>query len=228
MSLMPTSGTSSVLSRPLPTYTELLQKSWNTIKGQMGLVAGLSLIYMMGTIGLGSFHLIGWALSSVLSVGYTACLYQLHRGETFDFEDFFWGIKNFTRFSHVILMNILVTVIAVVSFICLIIPFCYVSVPLMLTSTLMVMEDLDSIDSLKRSFELTKGHWWYLAGFSGVLLMLNIAGALCLLIGLFVTVPLSCLMLIAVIEKLARSAQRQNFDLRTGSTDSSSIPVNPR
>jgi uncharacterized membrane protein len=61
---------------------------------------------------------------------------------------------------------------------------------------------LGPIDALKRSAAITHGARLALFGFAIVLMLLNIVGALALLIGLFVTIPISMVAMAYVYRKL--------------------------
>jgi uncharacterized membrane protein len=63
------------------------------------------------------------------------------------------------------------------------------------------------IESLKRSWEITKGQAWNLFLFNLVLLAINLLGAICLLIGLLVTIPISELATAFVYRKLLSQSQ---------------------
>ncbi len=56
--------------------------------------------------------------------------------------------------------------------------------------------------SLQKSWELTRGHFWKLLGFFITIILLNILGAVCLLVGLLVTIPISMLAFAHVYLKL--------------------------
>ncbi len=65
-----------------------------------------------------------------------------------------------------------------------------------------VVDSLGPIESLKVSWRATRGHWWHLLGFLLVLMLINILGALLLLVGLLVSVPVSMLAWAHVYRKL--------------------------
>ncbi|MDP1625295.1 MAG: hypothetical protein Q8L64_06055 [bacterium] len=67
---------------------------------------------------------------------------------------------------------------------------------------IMVDEGLRPIHSLKKSWAITKGHFWKLFGLSVCLLVLNFFGALAMGLGLLITVPLSLLVTVYVYQKI--------------------------
>lgn len=62
------------------------------------------------------------------------------------------------------------------------------------------------IAALKESFALTKGEFWHIFGFSMVMALINIAGALAFGVGLLVTAPLCLLATVYVYEALKAKA----------------------
>lgn len=54
-----------------------------------------------------------------------------------------------------------------------------------------VLEGARPVESLRKSTHITRGHRWHLLGFFLVLALLNIVGAILLLVGLLITLPVS-------------------------------------
>lgn len=217
-----------------PTFkiSELINTSWEIIKSQLVLVAALTVVMLMGIAGSSSLSVLGWPVSVLLTTGYTACLLRVREGKKFDFEDFLWGIRSMTRLLNVLLVQVLVWLMIMVGLILLLVPGIYVSVPLTLASTVLVRSDVDAVTAIKRSFEMSKGYWWDLAGLGLVIFLLNIVGALCFLVGVLITIPMSVIILFLAIEALEKQHCKEsgqgfvNQDLPPSST-SSSIQVNP-
>ena len=66
---------------------------------------------------------------------------------------------------------------------------------------------LGPIEALKRSSAITRGVKWDLFVFSLILLGINLLGALCLLIGLFATIPTTMVAIAFVYRKLLAQAE---------------------
>jgi uncharacterized membrane protein len=182
------------------------------------------LVYCLGMASMGYVEYLGWVISVLISAGYVACLIQLRKGSTFDFQDFLWAFQNFNRLIHVLLASVFRSVIIVVGLILLIVPGIYWSVTTSLSDILIVKENLDSVGAIKRSMQLTKGHWNYMAGLLFVLMFLNLVGILCFFVGVFVTIPLSFHVLLNVTDALAA---RVSPTPTANGTESSFIQVNP-
>ena len=70
------------------------------------------------------------------------------------------------------------------------------------------MTDPESIEALKESRSVTTGYKWDLALWSLVLIALNLLGTLLLLIGLFITMPVTLMASIYVYRRLSPAAAR--------------------
>lgn len=213
-------------ARPSLTYGAIMEAGWDAIKKQFGPVVALTAVYFMGLAGLSQIPFVGWFLSCLISAGYTACLIKVREGKTFDFPDFFWAFSSFSRVLNLFLLNLLMPLILAVGLLLFLIPGIYASVPLTFASTWLVRQDSDAIEALRGSFHITKGNWWWLGGLCGLLLILNMIGALCLVIGLLVSIPLSTMMLILVIEDLTGPSDR-GIPFQGETAGPSVIPVNP-
>jgi len=100
--------------------------------------------------------------------------------------------------------KIAVGIVVAIGFILLIIPGIIAAIALMFTPYLIVDRKLGPIEAMKESARMTKGHRWRLFLFGIVLGLLNIAGALALLVGLFVSIPVSALALVHVYRALEK------------------------
>jgi uncharacterized membrane protein len=92
--------------------------------------------------------------------------------------------------------------ISLVGFILLIIPGIIFSTRLQYVSYLIVDKKLKPVDAVKKSWSITHGNTWNLFFFGILLGLINLLGLICLVVGLFVTVPLSMLAVAFVYRKL--------------------------
>ncbi len=74
---------------------------------------------------------------------------------------------------------------------------------LSLSSYLVVDKNMGPIESLKVSWAVTQGARWQLCCFGGLIVLLNLAGLLCLGLGLIITVPVSWIAGAYVYDRLA-------------------------
>ncbi|MBX3016799.1 MAG: hypothetical protein KF767_02830 [Bdellovibrionaceae bacterium] len=223
---MSTMNAVSPAASPL-TLGQLFDRGWNSIKGQIALVAGLSLVMLIGVMATGSLPFLGWAINALIGVGYIACLMRLRRGQQFEFADFLWAFQNMNRLIHVILAALIVMIAIVMGFIFLIIPGIWLWVMLSLTTVVQVKRDLDGVAAVKASYDLVTGNWWRVCGMMSFIVLLNIAGALCLMIGLLVTMPISYLIMIEMVDDLERQKGMIPADPAGAPSTPGNFQVNP-
>jgi len=65
---------------------------------------------------------------------------------------------------------------------------------------------LGPVEAMKESARLTRGYKWQLLGFVLVLALINFVGALALLVGLFVTIPVTSLAFVQAYRALSANA----------------------
>ena len=201
-------------------YSDLFNKSWNSIKDQLPLVAGLTLVYMVGLTALGTFHVFGALFTIPFGAGYLVCLLKVRNKETFSFQDILWGFQNFNRFLHLVLANFLVIFLLIAGSIFFVIPGIWFGVASSLTTAYLVLNDTDAVTALKSSLAAVKGHWWKMAGLISLIGLLFFAGAMCFLIGVLIAMPIAALLVIHAAEALASKAG-------ASSTATSVLHVNP-
>jgi uncharacterized membrane protein len=114
------------------------------------------------------------------------------------FSDLF-QTKNLVNF---ILASLIRGVITLIGFILLIIPGIIFSIRLQYVTYLIIDKNLPPVDAVKKSWEMTKGNAWNLFFLGILLFLINVLGAIILLVGLFVTVPLTMLATTFVYRKL--------------------------
>lgn len=89
--------------------------------------------------------------------------------------------------------SILVGIIVIIGFILLIVPGIIWALRYMFVPYLVMERKLKPFEALKESARITYGHKWQLLGLIGLIVLVNILGALCLLVGLLVSGPVSAL-----------------------------------
>lgn len=101
---------------------------------------------------------------------------------------------------------ILTAILVVIGFILLIIPGIYLALRFMFVPYIVMDRKLSPFDALKESSRITHGRKWTLLLFVITLIGLNILGAIALLIGLLVTIPVTMLALAHAYRTLEHTA----------------------
>lgn len=102
--------------------------------------------------------------------------------------------------------KLLTAAAVIIGFLLFIVPGIIVSLMFLFAGYIVVDRDLGPIEALRESKRLTDGYKWMLLRLTLLMLLLNIAGALCVLIGLLVTVPVSALALVHAYRTLSSQA----------------------
>lgn len=130
----------------------------------------------------------GIGVSFLISMGETAFFLRAHDNtETVSLKDL-WHPQQFWKFLGT---SLLAGLMILAGLVLLIVPGIIVGLMVTFVGYIVIEEKLGPINAIKRSMALTKGNRWKLFQLSLVLLLLNILGLLALLVGLFVTIPVS-------------------------------------
>jgi uncharacterized membrane protein len=144
--------------------------------------------------------LIGWALQLIVSLGSIGIALRIHDKRKAEY-------KNLFDYSRLVIPyffgSIVYTVIVIVGFILLIIPGIIWGIKFRYYPYFMVDRNIGPIDAMKESSKITAGNKWNLFLFGIILGFINLIGALALLVGLFVTIPLTMMAEAYVFRKLA-------------------------
>lgn len=208
-----------------PTYSTLFNKSWDSLKNNLPLVAGLTLVYMVGLGAMSCLPVFGGFFTAPFTAGYMICLLRIRKNEVFGYTDVFWGFMNFSRFLQLLLASFLVGVITIAGTICLLIPGIWFAIASSFTTSYIVLNDTDAITAIKKSLAAVKGRWWFVFGLLLFCGLLAVLGALCFVIGLLLALPVSSMMILIAAEQL--STAPQNTEGPTVSSGPSVLNVNP-
>ncbi len=142
-----------------------------------------------------------WVVGLLIGLGITKVSLMISRDEDASSTELF---SNGRFIIPYILGSICYFLVIMGGFILLIIPGLIFMVMFQFYTYLIVDKGLGPIQSLKRSRVITKGSRWRLSVFGGLLVLLNIAGILCLVIGVVVTMYISAIAMAYVYDKLAQ------------------------
>lgn len=196
---------------------QLFDRAWGSIKNNLALVLGLSLVGALAAVALNFIPVVGGFFSTIIVVGYLACLLRLRLGQAFGFADFFWSFTNMNRFLNTMLATFLAGFAILIGTIFLLLPGIWIYTALAFSNIFLVRNDTDGITALRQSYDLVKGYWWYTFGIVLFISLLNILGALCFMVGLLVSMPLSMLILVEAADDLIRVKGWTQAQLGSGS-----------
>ena len=203
---------------------ELFSQAWKIYKENWGNFLLIGLIFLIvNTIGSSSgisynpetkefidtgFNLVGiiaWLATVYLTAGYIRYLFHLLAGEKAKVGEIFHGVDSISHFVYIVLVMILVKMIVVFGLVLLIIPGIIAALALMFSQYVIIENhggEVEVFDALKKSCKMTKGYRWKLLWLSIVLGFFNLFGAIALLVGLVVTIPMSSIIVASVYKEL--------------------------
>ncbi|MEK7273786.1 MAG: hypothetical protein AAB110_00885 [Candidatus Desantisbacteria bacterium] len=193
---------------------EALRFGWNIAKTNCKFF--ISLLMLMGLVYFATQFIVVWTdetfpiisvfislVSSVLYVvmqmGLIQISLKLYDNEEVKLSNLF---SCFPLFLKYLFSSIIYGLLMIVGTIFLIIPGIILAIKLQFFSYSIVDKGLGPIQALEKSWQITKGVKWNLFLFGLLLMLINLVGMLCLLIGLFVTVPITMMAVVFVYRKL--------------------------
>lgn len=193
--------------------TEVLKTSWKRTKEQIWVLMGLFIGYMIlqlilsflfapgqgSTTALIISNLVSSLLSVLFGLGYYKNMFQALDGEEPQFSAYGQQAKKLFTF---LIASILYSLIILIGFLCLIVPGLYLIIRLQFFTAFIVEENAGIIDSLKRSWEITRGEEKQLALLLLLTICLIILGIILFFVGVFVAIPLIIMMQCYVFRKL--------------------------
>ncbi len=166
------------------------------------LISAARLVLEASTVHIPFMAFIVWllqvAMDLVIGIGFIQITLKFLDKKKPKYEDLFY----YKPILNYFLTSFLTGLIVIGGLILLIIPGIYLAIRLKYAVYLVVDKNLGPIEAIKAGWKITHGNVWNLFFFGILLFLINVLGALCLLLGLFVTVPLSMLATTFVYRKL--------------------------
>ena len=194
--------------------SEAVQFGWDTMKSNISFFIGLLIVvglieYVPDIIAViikadAPFlsiiiQIASVVLSMIIAMGLIKICLRFCDGEKGEFSDL---LSCYPLFLDYLIGSIIYGLIVMVGLILLIIPGIIWAIQFQFFSYLIIDRGLGPIDALKKSSEITKGVKWDLFVFGIVLGVINLLGLLCLVVGLFATIPTTIVAIAFVYRKL--------------------------
>lgn len=154
-----------------------------------------------------------WVLSMLMAAGFLKITLKLSRDQKAEISELFSTGDVLVSY---ILASICYGLAVFGGMILLIVPGIMFGIMLQMYGYLVVDQKMGPINSLKWSREITRGSRWQLFLFGLMLALFNLAGLLCLIIGLFFTLPASAIAIAYIYDRL---------EGREANTASGTLPV---
>lgn len=200
---------------PRIVMSEIFGYAWRQTKSQLWILSGLLIGYSILSFTLGIFaspmqesqsgiiviNILSLLLSSLFSLGYTRNIFQALDGEEPQFSAYVQQSKNVVNY---IIAALLMTLIVFIGLVLFILPGIYLIIRLQFFLPFITEENCGAVESLKRSWEITKGAEIPLFVLLACMIGFLSLGLILLVVGVFVTIPLVSLAYAYVFRKLNR------------------------
>ncbi len=202
----------SLVSYSFGTAWGLFKNNWRIMVGVALIIFALSatsasierLLTEVGTSSL-VVSLLSYLLGAWLALGMIRMFLDIFHGRKPTIGVLFSQAGLLLYFLGAVILYILMLLGGLVLFV---IPGLFLAIKFYFFSIFIVDKELGPIESLKASWNLTKGHWWNVFGLMFLLVFFNLAGALALGLGLLVTVPVSWMAMICAYQFMSSSAEK--------------------
>ncbi|KAA3661034.1 MAG: DUF975 family protein [Calditrichaeota bacterium] len=168
---------------------------------QVALEDEIFLVFLMMVAGL--------VIGTVIEMGFFKIALKVYDGQEPDFNDL---IANFHLFLYYFAAGLLYGVMVLVGVLLFIIPGIILAIQFYFAFYLIVDKAMGPISALEMASKLSRGSRWDLFVFFLALIILNIIGAMLLLIGLFATIPMSLFATAYVYRKLLEAYEAHNTE----------------
>ena len=148
--------------------------------------------------------------TAVINLGYFYVARKIKLGEQPAFNDFF---KPFSELGNIAGVAIVVFGLTLLGILCLVIPGIYLGIAWNFAVPIIYFfKGIGLWDSMEASRRvITKKWWWFLLLVLSVTLI-NIVGALCLLVGLFITIPATHLIMYSAFDDIMKPDEQTNSE----------------
>lgn len=187
---------------------EILGKAWEMFKSRA--LFHIGFMVLIGAIQAGfAFYLLDFSsiysifLAPPLLCGFYMVANRQSQKEYIDFQHYFGG---FNYWLNLVITNLFSAIVVVLGIICFVLPGVYLLVGYMFCLLFVIFGGFDFWTSMELSRKLVHTNWAKFFLFGLALLALNLAGFLFLVVGLFITVPMTYLAIYILFEELTIDA----------------------
>jgi hypothetical protein len=138
-------------------------------------------------------------IAPALTAGYYFVAFQLARGRSAVFGDFFQG---FNKFLPIFLTALVSGILIAIGFVLLILPGIYLIVAYLFAQPLVIDKGADFWQAMETSRQLITKKWFSFFGLLLLIFLLNFVGAIPLGLGLLITIPFSVCIIAAAYEDI--------------------------
>ncbi|MCX7675554.1 MAG: hypothetical protein N2Z70_06975, partial [Bdellovibrionaceae bacterium] len=189
-----------------------IKQTWQRVYGELPLFAGVGLLFIFVQVFTTQLPLIGGILSWPLTVGLFRLIHVLDRQGELEISAFFWPFMDKQRLLRILVVGWWQTFLIILGFLLLLIPGVWLSVAVVFVMPYFALSPRQGEkwdEAIRWSMRKVKAiGWWRVFGLLLVVGLLNLLGFLALGFGLLITIPMSLLTIIRVVEReLAKESE---------------------
>ncbi|MEB2776459.1 hypothetical protein SYJ56_14140 [Algoriphagus sp. D3-2-R+10] len=193
---------------------EIFSKAWEMFKSRalfhVGYMVLIGAVQAGFTVYLEDFtFLYTIFLAPPLVCGFYLVANRQSQKEYIDFQNYFDGFKYWWNLMSA---NLISSIVIVLGIICFVVPGIYLLIGYMFCLLFVIFGGFDFWTSMELSRKLVHTNWLKFFLFGLALLALNIAGLLFLIVGIFVTIPMTYLAVYILFEELTIDAVEESKD----------------
>lgn len=190
-----------------------IREGWEIFRKGAGFFVAFTVItgaigYLFSEVRFGS--LLSILVMPCLTAGFLIAAKRISHLQPLEFGHFFDGFKLWQKIIPYALVSQIFMVIGLVF---LVLPGIYLAVSYLFVAPMILFyrEDLPLIDHLEASRKVVTKNWWNFLGFVGLLILVNLAGAICFGIGLLASIPVSACAVYAAYEDVFGVGSEDNI-----------------
>ncbi len=184
-------------------FQEIFSFGWGKTRQHAWFIFLTFLIISIVLSAVKLFPFINLIVSLMAGLSFASISLLISRDQHFTFHDLYTPLLSQRRVLKFIVLTVLYGIAVILGTILFIIPGLYVAVRFKFLPFVVIEHENASLkDLIKMSYKLTEGHFWPVFGLLILLAILNVVGFLFLVVGLFVTIPVSVFATAHVYNKL--------------------------
>lgn len=183
---------------------EAIKFGWESMKSHFDFWIGILLVVMIiSSVAANYFFLLPLLVSPILQMGMQRISIKLADARKPDFKDLFTPLT-WQLFINYILGTFLYGLIVAAGFLLLVVPGIIWAIKFQFVGYLIVDKGMKAMEALRKSAQMTQGVKWDLFFFGLLLFLINLAGTLVFMIGLFATIPTTMVATAFIYRKLLK------------------------
>lgn len=183
--------------------SECIQYGWHIFKKRAGFFIGVSIVLALITMAIGAIPLVGIIAGILVKMGSISFSFKAYEDPmSAKFSDL-WAPYPFWKF---VLASLLLGVVIVLGLILFIIPGIIFMLRYLFVQYLVMDRKLGAFEAMKESARITRGNHLNLLVFIILIMFINILGALCLGVGLLVSIPVTLFAVVRAYRVLEHAA----------------------